>query len=86
MELPIDPDKEYTNDDILFYTKQIKANKFFCLICQIEEQKPKFDKYKLKCKHQYHTRCFRRYCFYKNKVLCPLCGDIQPFKEFKNYV
>lgn len=84
MELPIKPDEEYLKDDILFYTKQCRGDKEICLICHFVNKK--YDKYKLKCNHTYHTRCFRRYCFFKDAIKCPLCNDIDPFDEFKEYI
>ena len=76
MELECEPLKE--NLDILNYKmKTLKNNKTLCSICQLDERETTNDKnicwerYKLSCGHIYHTRCFRRHCFYKNNIECP---------------
>ena len=84
MEILFDVEKDYLGGDILFYIKRVKPDKKICLICHFSNNT--YDKYKLSCKHAYHTNCFRRYCGYKNCVKYPLCGDIKPYKEFREYI
>ena len=80
MELEADPTKEYNNILLLFcYTKHKTGDDEICLICH--DVNNSYDKYKLICKHTYHTRCYRRYCFYKNDIKCPLCDKIEPYKD-----
>lgn len=80
-------DKQYYKPDILFYTKYLKGNKKMCLICQIpDETNNIYDKYKLTCNHIYHSRCYKKYCYYIDNIKCPLCGEIKPLKEFKKYL
>ena len=85
MELEFEPEKEF-NDIILLscYVKTKKGDNQICLICH--DVNDAFDKYKLTCKHTYHTRCYRRYCFYKDAIKCPLCNNIPPYKEKLNFL
>lgn len=52
----------------------------FCLVCMVDEEKGdksfEWYRYKLKCRHQLHTRCARKWFNQKNKVNCPYCGDL----------
>ena len=81
MELNFDVEKDYLGGDILYYVKDMKPDNKICLICHFKNNT--YDKLKISCKHSFHSNCFRRYCGSKNKVLCPLCGEIPVFKEFK---
>ena len=51
-----------------------------CLVCMVNEEKGdnsfKWHRYKLKCSHQLHTRCARKWFNKKNKINCPYCGDL----------
>ena len=85
MELEFNINKEYLGDELLFYTKPIKGDNKICNIC-LDSNKA-YDKYKLSCGHKVHTRCFRRFCYFKEKCnICPLCDVIEPYKEFKKYI
>ena len=69
------------SDDVLQYVKTIYNNDTLCLICHhdetIEEDPPaSWDRYQFKCNHMYHTRCLRKWCYHKQKVNCPICGDV----------
>jgi len=78
MELECEPEKEYEDVFLLFcFTKEKPGDDEDCLICH--DANNTYDKYELTCKHRYHTRCYRRYCFYKNAIKCPLCNDIKPY-------
>ena len=87
MNLEFDMEKEFDVLIISCYSKPIKPNRELCLICH--DANDEFDKYKLTCKHAFHTRCFRRFCYYKDAVKCPLCNEIKPYKtkynELKQY-
>ena len=84
MELNFDAQKDYLGGDILFYIKDTKPDNKICLICHFKNST--YDKLKLSCKHTFHSNCYRRYCGSKNKVECPICRDIQPYKEFKQFI
>ena len=84
MDILFDVKLDYLREDIIYYIKRVKPDKKICLICHFSNDK--YDKYKLSCKHVFHTNCFRRYCGYKNCVKCPLCDVIKPYKEFKDYI
>ena len=78
MDLDFDIDQEYTHTH--FYTNTVKDSKELCLVCMVEED-DQWDRYMTKCKHVFHTRCFRRWCGKKQSINCPLCGDIPEFEE-----
>ena len=79
MELEFDVDKEFSPLIIGCYTVTTKGDDKLCLICH--DTNSAYDKYKLTCKHTFHTRCYRRYCFYKDAIICPLCNEIKPFQN-----
>ena len=69
--------------DANWYGKVEQNSSELCLACmtdEIEDGK-QWDRYKLKCGHVAHTRCFRNWCGTKHEVNCPVCGDIEPVKE-----
>ena len=69
--------------DANFYGKVITDSSDLCMVCMTDETEDgkQWDRYKLKCGHIAHTRCFRNWCGKKNKVNCPLCGDIEQIKQ-----
>ena len=75
MELNFDIEKDYLGGDILYYVKDTKPDNKICLICHFKNST--YDKLKLS---------YRRFCGSKNKVECPICRDIQPYKEFKQFI
>ena len=78
MELECEPEKEYEDIVLLScFIDHTPGDDDICLICH--DVNNTYDKYKLTCKHLYHTRCYRRYCFYKKAIKCPLCNDIKPY-------
>ena len=65
------------------YAKVIHNSSELGMVCvtdQIEDGK-QWARYKLKCGHIAHTHCFRNWCGLKNKVICPLCSDIETVKD-----
>ena len=76
MEIEINFDKDYL--DSSYYGIPLSSNKELCLICYTDETEDgkQWDRYKTKCGHIFHTRCFRRWCGVKNCVNCSFCGDI----------
>ena len=81
MELNGDIDKEY--DDSAYYGQDLYNNKELCLICYVDETEEgkQWTRYKTKCGHIFHTRCFRRWCGVKNCINCSYCGDIPEIKQ-----
>ena len=82
MELPFEILNQ-ASVDANWYGKIEQHSSELCLVCmtdEIEDGK-QWDRYKLKCKHVTHTRCFRNWCGTRQKVNCPVCGDIEPVKE-----
>ena len=77
MSLECDPEAEL--QDVMYSSKTIHDDNTLCLICHHNEnsEKDQWDRYLLKCGHAYHTRCFRRWCYEKDSVNCPLCGFSQ---------
>ena len=62
------------------FVKTIKGNNEKCSLCFVVNNL--YDKYTLTCKHTYHTKCFRRYCFLRDAIICPMCNyDIKPFND-----
>lgn len=51
-----------------------------CLICL--GQNKEYASYLLPCNHTVHTRCFRKFLFSKQDILCPVCGPIKFDKNF----
>lgn len=58
-----------------------------CLICLVDEseQGHQWDRYKLSCGHQYHTRCYRLWVNDIGKYKCTLCGDIDMDDHTKQF-
>ena len=80
MELECEPEKEFQDVILLScYTEDKPGDEEICLICH--DANNTYDQYELTCRHRYHTRCYRRYCFYKDAIKCPLCDDIKPYKK-----
>lgn len=81
--MELDADYEIEFFDTIFYTKNIKDNNDLCLVCLVDEREEgqHWEKYMTRCGHVSHTRCYRRWCFKKQKIHCPLCGDIAPVKK-----
>ena len=77
------------NDDVLAYIKTINNNDTLCLICHHDETTQEtppasWDRYEFKCGHKFHSRCLRRWCYFKSCVNCPICGDIN-MNDDSNY-
>jgi hypothetical protein len=66
--------------ELSFYVRDIKPNKKVCYVCMMENEQ--YDRYKLSCKHEFHTRCLRKYCGSIEDVQCPICKDtIEPINK-----
>lgn len=81
MDLNCEPDEEYI--DCMFYIKDINDSKDLCLICMTDETEEgkQWTRYKIKCGHVFHSRCFRRWCGMKNCLNCSCCGDLPEDKS-----
>ena len=81
MNIEFDCDKDYKNS--AYYGMDLYDNKDLCLICCVDETEDgeQWQRYKTKCGHIFHTRCFRRWCGVKNCINCSLCGDIKEIKQ-----
>ena len=82
MELPPEPPEwknprlEYT---ILRCCRTLTKDWEYCMICQRYERTKGSEpwyRYKLSCKHKFHTRCFRHYIATQTEYKCPICGII----------
>ena len=77
--------EEMMNDYQLcqFYGYRLSNNQDLCLVCYCDETEEgkQWDRYKTKCGHVFHTRCFRKWCAVKNCLNCSFCGDIPEIKE-----
>jgi hypothetical protein len=71
------------------FAKTIEKEKHrgFCLCCMEEdtEESKKWDRYELKCGHQYHTRCLRKLWDCNRRVFCSYCGDINENNSLNSY-
>ena len=76
MDLTCDPDVEYL--DCVFFVKNMHKDKGQCLICLMDETEEgkQWDRYKIKCGHVFHSRCFRRWCGKRQCLNCSFCGDL----------
>jgi hypothetical protein len=75
MDFEFELKKEYFKS--FFYGERLCDDKNLCLICNIDEDNRfKWDRYRLVCGHVFHTRCFRRWCGVKKSINCSYCGDI----------
>lgn len=76
MELEPEPElyDSTVNNIVMDYCQIIKNDTEVCLICL--SVKKDWTKYKLKCGHQFHTRCYRKWIAVKHKLNCSLCGDL----------
>lgn len=73
-------------NECMDYVKMISdGSSWKCVCCSLEEGKLYLGKregvflwhrYQLQCGHQCHERCYRRWCFQKNIVGCPICGSL----------
>ena len=61
-----------------------------CVCCSLQEATLYLGKregvflwhrYQLRCGHQCHERCYRRWCRQENTIGCPVCGTITEDKE-----
>ena len=62
--------------DCVLYTKELNNNPSLCMVCLMDEYEQHhayWAKVQLKCGHVAHTRCFRKWCYTKGKVVCPIC-------------
>jgi hypothetical protein len=59
-------------------------DKWNCILCTLTEQ-PLFDKlwyrYQIKCRHQVHSRCYKKWCKLQKTVGCPACGPLTMTKD-----
>ncbi len=84
--LEFDSSKESSKSS--FYTKTIhnKDKKYndICNICMLDERKYDqiWNKNQMNCFHVMHSRCLRRWCYYKNEVNCPDCGKMEYEKNY----
>lgn len=70
------------------YTKPIYHKEAWsCIICHLTEL-PYDDitwiRYELRCKHQVHIRCYKKWCKLKKTVGCPECGPL-PYTDVNMY-
>ena len=80
MELEADHSQEYWGTCI--YVKAVQNDRELCLVCMVDEDEDQpWERYRTKCKHCFHSRCIRRWCWKKQKLNCPLCGDIPEIEE-----
>lgn len=65
-----------------------------CEVCHLTEDTTKYShpdayniiwgRYQLRCGHQAHIRCYRKWCKILGKIACPTCHYvIEPLKENK---
>jgi len=69
----------YENDLIYgYYIKSLNSSLKICSVCMLDEKKYGYiwHKVEIKCSHVMHTRCYRKWCDYKKKPNCPICGDM----------
>ena len=62
--------------ECVLYTKELRNNPSVCMVClmdEYEKHQTYWAKVQLKCGHIAHTRCFRKWCYTKEKVVCPIC-------------
>ena len=61
------------------FIKTVHNTRERCIVCMVDEDfdKEVWTRYELRCGHQMHTRCFRKWCEQKQKINCPYCGDIE---------
>ena len=75
MDLPCDTALE--NDNFIPYVKFLQNDKTLCSVCMMKEKKKTpWERYKMKCGHVCHSRCWRRLCHVKDAPWCPFCGKI----------
>ena len=76
MELEPEPEiyNSYVNNTVMDYCKCVKDSEEVCMICLCVKRE--WMKYQLRCGHQFHTRCYRKWLATKNKLNCTLCGDL----------
>ena len=76
MAMECEPSQELI--DVIFCCKTLSDDKTECIICLHDEtaEGHQWDRYRMPCGHKYHTRCLRRWCYYKQSVNCPLCADV----------
>ena len=71
-------DEEIMNDYKLsqFYGYRLSNNQDLCLACDCDETEEgkQWDRYKTKCGHVFHTRCFRKWCAVKIVLIVPFAG------------
>jgi hypothetical protein len=68
------------------YVKMISnGSPWKCVCCSMDEATIYIGKregvflwhrYELRCGHQCHERCYRKWCYYMDTVGCPLCGTL----------
>lgn len=85
MDLNINDEEE--SDIAMDYVREASINsKKLCQVCKLDEfekHKTIWHRYELKCGHQCHTRCFRRFSKNIGTVACPTCGEIEQTLENK---
>jgi hypothetical protein len=73
----------YADEKIILqgYAKSVDKNNHkpvcYVCICEDTDTEKKWDRYELKCGHQYHTRCLRKFWGEHNEIKCSVCGVIQ---------
>jgi hypothetical protein len=89
MEFECEFEKE--SNECNYYVKPIYNDGAMCIVCMMDETEENiiinnghhWERYIIKCGHKIHTRCFRRWCFSKNRVNRPYCGNVKnTFKIF----
>jgi hypothetical protein len=80
----------YENDECdkcMLYVRFIANSKTWkCVICDLVEEQAAdvhedyniiWGRYQLRCEHEVHIRCFRKWCKINEMVGCVLCGPIE---------
>jgi hypothetical protein len=78
-------------NDCMDYVQMISDGKaWICVCCGMEEATFYVGKregvflwhrYQLRCGHQCHERCYRRWCLTQDGIGCPTCGLIKKSQE-----
>ena len=82
MDLESENENYYHVDE---YAEFITDNTELCTVCQCDETEDgkHWARYKLRCGHISHTRCLRSWCYKKQCVNCPLCGDMEGINNIR---